>query len=117
MSDSHEIADKKLSQSIGAAIARQRLLAQFTQEEVAEKLGVGAEAVSRMERGAVMPTVKRLIELAQIFACPAANLLEQASNKPSEQASFLEKQLARLKTEDREMLVFLLEKLSARLVK
>ena len=55
---------KELAQSVGKAIARQRLQSGLTQEAVAEHLGIGMEAVSRMERGVVVPTIARLAELA-----------------------------------------------------
>ncbi|MBV7515889.1 helix-turn-helix domain-containing protein, partial [Pseudomonas sp. PDM25] len=52
---------------VGRAIAKQRSRRGLTQEEVAERLGVGNEAVSRIERGIVMPNIERLLELAGIF--------------------------------------------------
>ena len=39
---------KQLAQTIGKAIARHREASKLTQEEVAEKLRIGNEAVSRM---------------------------------------------------------------------
>jgi DNA-binding XRE family transcriptional regulator len=53
-----------LALSVGKAIAARRQDAGLTQEQVAEQLKIGNEAVSRMERGLVMPTVARLLELA-----------------------------------------------------
>ncbi|MBV7515832.1 helix-turn-helix domain-containing protein, partial [Pseudomonas sp. PDM25] len=57
----------KLARRVGQAIAKQRSRSGLTQEEVAERLGVGNEAVSRIERGIVMPNIERLLELAGIF--------------------------------------------------
>ncbi|WP_163571098.1 helix-turn-helix domain-containing protein, partial [Klebsiella pneumoniae] len=57
----------RLADMVGRAIARNRIASNLTQEQVAERLGIGNEAVSRMERGVVMPTVARLAELADIF--------------------------------------------------
>jgi transcriptional regulator with XRE-family HTH domain len=45
--------------------------------KVAEHLSIGLEAVSRMERGLVVPTIVRLAELAQLFDCDIAELLLQ----------------------------------------
>ena len=53
---------------IGRPIAKHRLESGPTQEQVAELLEIGDEAVSRMERGLVMPTVARLVQLAEILA-------------------------------------------------
>jgi transcriptional regulator with XRE-family HTH domain len=55
-----------LALSVGKAIAARRQDAGLTQEQVAEQLKIGNEAVSRMERGLVMPTVARLLELATV---------------------------------------------------
>ncbi|MDR2364349.1 MAG: helix-turn-helix domain-containing protein, partial [Zoogloeaceae bacterium] len=87
---------KGLTGTVGRAIARQRMLSGLTQEEVAERLGVGNEAVSRIERGIVMPNVARLVELAAIFGCDTAELLTEASSRPHDQANRVSRLLATL---------------------
>ncbi|WP_441459811.1 helix-turn-helix domain-containing protein [Burkholderia thailandensis] len=106
-----------LAVAVGKAIAKQRIASGLTQEKVAEQLGIGLEAVSRMERGAVIPTVVRLFELADIFACDAADLLTEASSRSSDQASHLNRLLSRLSTGDRTMLLEVFERLSTRLTR
>ncbi|MBF3536334.1 helix-turn-helix transcriptional regulator [Burkholderia pseudomallei] len=106
-----------LAVAVGRAIAKQRIASGLTQEKVAEQLGIGLEAVSRMERGAVIPTVVRLFELADIFACDAADLLTEASSRSSDQASHLNRLLSRLSTGDRTMLLEVFERLSTRLTR
>lgn len=106
-----------LAVAVGKAIAKQRIASGLTQEKVAEQLGIGLEAVSRMERGAVIPTVVRLFELADIFACDAADLLTEASSRSSDQASHLNRLLSRLSTGDRTMLLEVFERLSSRLTR
>ncbi|MDN7845968.1 helix-turn-helix transcriptional regulator [Burkholderia multivorans] len=106
---------EELAVAVGKAIAKQRIASGLTQEKVAEQLGIGLEAVSRMERGAVIPTVVRLFELADIFACDAADLLTESSSRSSDQASRLDRLLSRLSTGDRAMLLEVFERLSTRL--
>ena len=106
-----------LAVAVGRAIAKQRVTSGLTQEQVAERLGIGLEAVSRMERGTVIPTVVRLIELADIFACDAADLLTEASSRSSDQASHLDRLMSRLSTADRTMLLEVFERLSTRLTR
>ncbi|KGV07537.1 helix-turn-helix domain-containing protein [Burkholderia pseudomallei] len=106
-----------LAAAVGRAIAKQRIASGLTQEDVAEQLGVGLEAVSRMERGVVIPTVVRLFELADIFACDAADLLTEASSRSSDQASHLNRLLSRLSSGDRTMLLEVFERLSTRLTR
>ena len=106
-----------LAVAVGRAIAKQRVTSGLTQEQVAERLGIGLEAVSRMERGVVIPTVIRLFELADIFACDAADLLTEASSRSSDQASHLDRLMSRLSTADRTMLLEVFERLSTRLTR
>ncbi len=108
---------KELAQSVGKAIARQRLQSGLTQEAVAEHLGIGMEAVSRMERGVVVPTIARLAELAQLFGCELAELLRETSNRPTEQAIVLTQQLTRLDDCDRSLLLDTIERLVERLAR
>ena len=71
------------------------------------------EAVSRMERGKVVPTVVRLTELAQLFDCELADFLRETSNRPTEQGILLSQQLARLDSADRELVLAMIERLNS----
>lgn len=107
----------KLAAVIGRAIAKHRVASGYTQEQVAEALGVGNEAVSRMERGLVMPTVARLVELAELFECNAADLLTEASSRTSDQGKYVGQLLSKLGGNDRTMVVEIVERLAGRLAK
>jgi transcriptional regulator with XRE-family HTH domain len=108
---------EQLAKAVGRAIARQRQQAGLTQEQVAEHLDIGMEAVSRMERGIVVPTVVRLAELAQLFDCELADFLRETSNRPTEQGIVLSQQLARLDDADRTLLLDTVERLVERLAR
>ena len=112
-----DINFEQLAKSVGKAIGRQRNQAGFTQEQVAEHLSIGMEAVSRMERGIVVPTVVRLAELAQLFDCELADFLRETSNRPTEQGIVLSQQLARLDAADRTLLLETVERLVERLAR
>lgn len=105
----------ELSKQVGRAIARHRALAGLTQEQVAESLDIGLEAVSRIERGIVMPNIARLIELADIFDCRAADLLSEASIRPDDQANQIVQLLSPLSHDDRQLLMEWFECLARRL--
>ncbi|AWA05927.1 helix-turn-helix transcriptional regulator [Aeromonas hydrophila subsp. hydrophila] len=106
-----------LAKSVGKAIGRQRQQAGLTQDQVAEHLNIGMEAVSRMERGIVVPTIARLAELAQLFGCELADFLREASPRPTEQGIVLGQKLARLDSDDRALLLETFERLVERLAK
>ncbi|MEZ6939836.1 MULTISPECIES: helix-turn-helix domain-containing protein [Aeromonas] len=105
---------KQLAKNVGKAIGRQRSQAGLTQEQVAEHLNIGMEAVSRMERGIVVPTVVRLAELAQLFGCELADFLRETSNRPTEQGIVLSQQLAQLDDADRTLLLETINRLVMR---
>lgn len=94
-----------LAQSVGRAIARRRVEAGYTQEEVAEKLGLGSGAISRVEQGVAIPTVVRLVELAELFGCSVDDLLVEGSTRADDQAEFVVRLLAPLKSDERQLLV------------
>lgn len=105
----------QLAKVIGKAITRHRLTKGLTQEQLAEQLGIGNEAVSRMERGIVMPTVARLVEIAVILECDVAALLSEVSSHEDGQAQHLARLLSPLSIKDRTMVISVVEQLSARL--
>lgn len=109
------VDEKELTATVGKAIARHRQKRELTQAQVAEKLGIGNEAVSRIERGKVIPTVARLVELATIFECEVSDLLTETSHRTTDQAQYLHRLLAPLNVADRELVIKLVEQLVERL--
>lgn len=109
------IDQRQLAAVVGRAISRQRIRCGLTQEEVAERLGVGNEAVSRIERGVVIPNIARLLEFAMIFGCDVAQLLTDASYRPEDQASRISQLLHPLTSSDRQLVMEVVERLTIRL--
>lgn len=105
----------QLHHMIGKAIAKYRKAAGLSQEQLAEQLGLGNEAISRIERGIVIPTVERLIKMAEIFDCPVSELLTETSNRPTDEAIYLQSLLSSVNEQDKQMLINLLETLVIRL--
>ncbi|OOR98764.1 transcriptional regulator [Haemophilus paracuniculus] len=101
----------KIMQTIGRAIAKYRQAVGLTQAELAEILGIGNDAVSRMERGTTVPTVLRLVELAEIFQCEVADLLTESSTRSLDQARRLEGLLQGLNISERIECVDLVERM------
>ncbi|WP_133647501.1 helix-turn-helix domain-containing protein [Paraburkholderia flava] len=101
----NKVAEAALADAVGKTIARKRVEAGFTQEQVAEKLGLQREAVARVERGTAIPTVVRLAELAELFGCPTGELLMESSTVTVDQAAEVVKMLGRVPLADRQLLV------------
>ena len=65
---------QKLAIIVGANIAAFRKAKGWNQIEFAERLGIGADPLSRMERGLVAPRFSRLELIARTLVCSVAEL-------------------------------------------
>ena len=104
---------RELFKSIGRVLAQRRESTGLTQEQVAEVLQIGTEAVSRMERGITMPTIQRMAELADIYGCGIEELVIATST--SHQAELISQILHTLPEADRAMIVEVVQKIAERL--
>lgn len=94
-----------IAQWAGAGIARARVHAGMTQDDVAHALDIGIEAVSRLERGVVDPGVSRLVELSVLFDRDLTQLLAPSSVRPNDQAIAISQEIATLSEKDRDAVV------------
>lgn len=60
---------------------RARLIAGFTQEQLAEMLDVSCVAVSKWENGKTLPTPSRIKEVAQALHTTVAELLNDSKGR------------------------------------
>jgi transcriptional regulator with XRE-family HTH domain len=107
--------EEAVNRKIGRTIAKKRRAAGYTQEQVAERLQIGNEAFSRIERGLVSPGIFKLYEMAEMFECGVETFLIEGSRRPTDQAEHMQQMLAKLSISDRQMIVGIVEKLSHRL--
>jgi transcriptional regulator with XRE-family HTH domain len=91
----------KFAKRIGQALAKQRIARKLTQEQVAEMIGVEQETISRFERGATLPPLLRLIDLAEIFDVPLDALVRAGSTRSIDQAIDMAAALNMLNEDDR----------------
>jgi transcriptional regulator with XRE-family HTH domain len=101
-----------IRKAIGQAISRARQNAGLTQEDVAERLGIGPEAVSRLERGVGSITAERLVVLAEMFGCRSDQLLLGASSRQDDQAAAIAQLLDGLAPADRSFVLESVERLA-----
>ncbi len=102
---------------LGQTIAKYRQNKGLTQEQLAEQLGIGNEAISRIERGIAMPALIRLLELADIFECSVADLLVRSSTRPTDEIQQLSLRLSNLSKADRIFVLTSMESLITHLEK
>ena len=79
--------------TLGEKIARQRKELNYTQEQLADILGVSRQSISKWESDIVYPETDKLIELGKLFDCSMDYLLkEEVTEKSGAQTSdFTEK--------------------------
>ena len=78
------MADQKkqrLATIVGANITAQRRLMGWNQAEFAEQLGIGADSLSRIERGLVAPRFPRLEQMASLLECPVYELFQTQEDR------------------------------------
>lgn len=65
---------QRLAVLVGANIAARRKLKGWNQAQFAERLGIGADSLSRMERGLTAPRFSTLEVMAETLDCAVADL-------------------------------------------
>jgi transcriptional regulator with XRE-family HTH domain len=96
---------KQLGKRLGQRIAERRKAIEWTQDQLAEQLGVDAESISRFERGVTIPALVTLDRLAVVLKTCVADLLSEASVSPSDQAIQISAWLEHLSPDDGEFVV------------
>lgn len=94
-----------MDHSIGKEIAERRKAMGMTQDQLAERLGVTKQAVSKWENELCYPDITMLPELANIFGCTIDALFGLAREVPQEEAGTEEEKVywgVSVKTPDRE---------------
>lgn len=69
-----------LAAIVGTNISRRRKELGLTQAEMAEKLNMGGDSLSRVENGLIAPRFQRLEEMAAVLGCAVADLFRQAGD-------------------------------------
>lgn len=109
--------EKRLAVQMGKAIAVRRQQKGLTQSELAEKIDVEQETISRFERGATLPPLGRLADIADALACSLEDLFRTGSPRPEDKAQAISKALQHLSEFDRQMVGDIVEQLCGRLAK
>lgn len=64
-----------MEEKIGFRVKQARLNAGLTQEELAEKANMSSSFISRLENGKILPSIKKLLMLADIMNVGLEDLL------------------------------------------
>ena len=66
----HNIFMENIKKLLGQRIKEVRKAKNITQEELAEKIGIGTSNISYIENGKFAPSIETLQKLAQVFGIP-----------------------------------------------
>jgi transcriptional regulator with XRE-family HTH domain len=91
----------RLAKRLGKRIAEQRSHLEWTQDQLAERVGCDSETISRFERGANLPSLPTLDRLATALQVDVGELLSRATTKANDDASKFSAWLDGLTTKDR----------------
>ena len=91
----------RLAKRLGGNLSERRKQLGWTQERVAEQVGVDAETISRIERGAHLPSLPTLDRLAVALRCSAGDLLSTEGPEDASEAATFGAWISELGTDDR----------------
>lgn len=78
--------EKQLAREVGGIIAIRRKAKGLTQAQLAERMDIEKESVSRIETGHIAPTLARLAQIAKFLDCDISDLLKISTPDVSDQA-------------------------------
>lgn len=107
--------DRMLAQMLGRGIAVQRQKLGMTQSNLAEMIGVEQETISRFERGATIPTLSRLNDIANALSCPLDSLIRNGSARTEDVTQKISDSIRKLSPEDRAVVGSIIDWLCQRL--
>lgn len=109
--------EKRIALQMGRAIAVRRQQRGLTQSELAEAIEVEQETISRFERGATLPPLGRLADIADELSCPLEDLLRNGSPRIEDKAQVIARALENLSDPDKRMVSEIVEQICSRLAK
>lgn len=107
-----------LTVELGRTIRRKRKELGLTQEALAEGIGVGNQALSRIEHGQIAPKMDRLPIVAEKLRCSVADLFRKADSNACHQIEQIVDELQQVENgrliEITPLLIMLIKELSAK---
>ena len=91
----------RLAKRLGGNLSERRKQLGWTQEMLAERVGVDAETISRIERGAHLPSLPTLDRLAVALRCSVGDLLSNEGPEEASEAATFGAWISELGTDDR----------------
>ena len=107
----------RLPKLLGKNIKARRSQLGWTQATLAELVRVEVETISRVERGAIVLSVLKLEQLAEVLGLPMADLLRSSSTLAQDQSLEIFDWLQQLSEADRRFVLESMQRLCGHLAK
>ena len=104
------------ARQIGLGLYKQRRKLGLTQANLAERLNIEPETISRFERGVALPSIMRLVNMAELLDCTVAELMGTSFPVATDQYVLLSGFFKKLSSEDRQMVIRLVQRLAGAVV-
>ena len=104
--------EKQLAREVGGIIAIRRKAKGWTQAQLAERMDIEKETVSRLETGHIAPTLARLAQIAKLLDCDISDLLKISTPDVSDQALALMNRMEDLSESQQTILLDLFAKVA-----
>jgi len=92
---------ERFAKRLGRHIAERRKQLEWTQEQVAERVNVDAETISRFERGANLPSLLTLEKLSTALHLTVGDLLSKQRTEAANETAVFDALIARLSPDER----------------
>jgi len=96
---------ERLAKRLGKKIAERRKQLGWTQEQVAERVGVDAETISRFERGTNLPSLLTLENLSTALRLSVGDLMSKQRLEAASEAVIFDALIADLSPEERAFVI------------
>jgi transcriptional regulator with XRE-family HTH domain len=98
-------SSSKLAKRLGRNIAARRKQLAWTQDQLAERIKVDAETISRFERGVNLPSLPTLDKLAATLKIPIGELMSEADTEIGDDAVLISTWLHGLNPKSRQFVL------------
>ena len=92
---------ERLAKRLGKNVAERRKQLEWTQEQVAERVGVDSETISRFERGVNLPSLLTLEKLSTALRLSVGDLLSKQRPEAANEAAVFAALIVDLSPDDR----------------
>jgi len=96
---------ERLAKRLGKNVAERRKQLEWTQEQVAERVGVDAETISRFERGANLPSLLTLEKLSTALRLSVGDLLSKHRPETANETAVFDALISGLSSDERAFVI------------